>query len=348
MAEMTGAGDSDWGLLGQETAVGLLEGSLARDQVPNGLLLAGPEGSGKRSAALQAVARLLCARGPASAPCGECPPCRHHQAGTAPDFLDITAADGEEIRIDQVRELTRQSTLTPQESGRRVILLDPAEGLNAYAANALLKLLEEPPGQVHFLLISHRPDRLLPTIRSRCQTVAFHPVAGERVADWLQREHGLAAEQAALAARLSGGAPGRALALAERDLLGERDAVAEGLAAARTGEGESVLELAAAWAGAEPDTWLPHLLAWLRDLARVKVSAGQAAGESLANPDRRQELVRQADQQDFVTLDALLRSAERLAEAVSGRTNTRLAAEEFLLAWRRPQWVTESQRTLEP
>ena len=339
---------ADWGLIGQDAAVGLLEGALARDQVPNGLLLAGPEGIGKRTAALQAVARLLCAGGPAAAPCGQCPPCRHHAAGAAPDFLDLSAAAGEAIRIDQIRELARTSSLTPQESGRRVILVDPAEALNDYAANALLKLLEEPPGTVHFLLISHRPDRLLPTIRSRCQTVAFRAVPADTVARWLQEHHGLAAEQAALAARLSGGAPGRALALAGRDLVAERNAVVEGLAAARTGEGESVLELAARWADTEPDTWLPHLLAWLRDLARVRVGAARSGAAYLANPDRLDALQAQAMAQDFTALDSLLRAAEQLAEAVTGRANTRLAAEEFLLTWRRPEWVAGPKEATQP
>lgn len=326
---------ADWGLIGQQGAVGLLEGALGRNQVPQGLLLAGPEGSGKHTAARHAANRLLCLQGPAEEPCGSCGPCRRFAAGTAPDFSEVTVSPSEAIRIDQVRELNRQSSLTPQESGRRVILMDPAEAMNAYAANALLKLLEEPPGAVHFLLVSHRPDRLLPTIRSRCQTVAFHPVPADTVTGWLREDHGHPAEQAALAARLSGGAPGRALVLAERDLVAEREAVVEGLAAARTGGGESVLELAATWADAEPDTWVPHLLAWLRDLARVKVVNGQNGGSFLANADREEALRRQAADRGFQSLDRLLRAADDLTEAVHGRLSTRLAAEEFLLTWRR-------------
>lgn len=327
---------ADWGLIGQEAAIGLLESGLSRDQVPHALLLSGPAGTGKRTAALQAAARLLCAGGPAAAPCGACGPCRHHAAGTAPDYVELTAAPGEELRIDAIRDLAGKSTLTPQESPRRVVLLEPAEALNPYAANALLKLLEEPPGPATFLLISHRPDRLLATIRSRCQGVAFRALPAAELACWLQEVRGMAAERSVLAAGLGGGAPGRALALLERDLVAERDAVAEGLAAARTGEGESVLELAKTWADAEPDAWLPYLLAWLRDMARVRVNAGREAAPFLANADRWERITEQAGQQDFRTLDALIRAADRLGEAAEGRANTRLAAEEFLLAWRRP------------
>jgi DNA polymerase-3 subunit delta' len=330
-----------WGLIGQHGATGRLETALAREQVPHGLLLAGPEGTGKRTAALHLAARLLCARGPAAGPCGECAPCRHRAAGTAPDFLELTAGPGEEIRVDQVRELIRQSSLTPQESGRRVVLLDPAEALNPYAANALLKLLEEPPGAVHFLLISHRPDRLLPTIRSRCQAVAFRAVPVAELTPWLQERVAATPECAALAARLAGGAPGRALALTERDLVAERDAVVEGLAAVRSAGGESVLELAATWAQADPDAWLPHLLAWLRDLARVRVTLGRSGTANLANPDRTERLQAHAREQDFAGIDRLLRAGERLAETVSGRANTRLAVEAFLIHWRRPEAASE-------
>ncbi|MEF8793541.1 DNA polymerase III subunit delta' [Thiohalorhabdus sp.] len=326
---------SEWGLIGQEGAIGLLERALGRNQVPQGLLLAGLKGSGKHTAARRVANRLLCVQGPASEPCGACGPCRRFAAGTAPDYTEVTVGPGEEIRIDQVREVNRQSSLTPQESGRRVILMDPAEALNAYAANALLKLLEEPPGVVHFLLISHRPDRLPATIRSRCQTAGFHPVAAGKVAAWLTEHCGHPSGQAELAARLSAGAPGWARALADRDLVGEREAVVEGLAAARTAGGESVLEVAAGWADADPATWLPHLLAWLRDMARVRVLSGQAGGPFLANPDREKALRGQASERDFTALDSLLRAADELADAVHGPLSTRLAVEEFLLTWRR-------------
>lgn len=330
---------TDWGLIGQEAAVGVLEGSLQRNQIPHALLLTGPEGTGKQTAALQMAARLLCAAGPGGPPCGQCAPCRHREAGTAPDYIEVTAGEGEDIRIDRVRELTRQAQLTPQESGRRVILLDPAEALNTYAANALLKLLEEPPGEVVFLLVSHRPEALLPTIRSRCQLVPFRPVAVSEVEAWLERAHGLAGNHARLASRLAGGAPGRALAWAERSLLEERNAVLEGLEAVRGGNGESLLETAEQWAGAESAAWLPHLEAWLRDLARVRVTAGQVPAERLVNFDRLERLETQARRLGAAEADRLLKAAVRLREAVAGRENTRLAVEEFLVTWRWPSGV---------
>ncbi|HKL77008.1 MAG TPA: DNA polymerase III subunit delta' [Gammaproteobacteria bacterium] len=327
---------TDWGLVGQGGAVGLLEGSLQRDQVPHALLFAGPQGTGKHTAAGRMAARLLCAAGPQVEPCGQCPPCRHFRAGTAPDFIDIEAGEGEEIRIDRVRELGRQAQLTAQESPRRVVRLDPAEALNTYAANALLKLLEEPPGEVAFLLISHRPEGLLPTIRSRCQLVPFRPVPVAEVETWLAREQELTGEDARLAARLAGGAPGQALHWAERAVVEERNAVLESLEAVRGGGGQSLVETAERWAGAEVAAWLPYLEAWLQDLARVRVSSGQVPAERLVNFDRSDRLHAQSRRLGAAEAAQLVRAAARLREAVNGRANTRLAVEDFLVAWRWP------------
>ncbi len=324
---------ADWGLIGQDGAVGLLEAALGQGRLPHALLLAGPEGTGKATAAHQVAARLLCRQGPDTEPCGKCPPCRHRQAGTAPDLLEVTVAAGEEIRIDVIRDLAREVHLTPQESGCRAVILEPAEAMNPYAANALLKVLEEPPGEAVFLLISHRPDRLLPTIRSRCQPVRFRPVPAAAVERWLEEVHARSGEAARLAARLAGGSPGRALALADRPLGEERDAVLEALEGIRRGGGESILEVAKAWADAEVETWLPHLLTWLRDLARVRVTAGRIPEQSLVHGDLGDRLESLARRLPFYATERLARAADRLSDAIPGRESSRLAVEAFLILW---------------
>ncbi|SCY17302.1 DNA polymerase III subunit delta' [Thiohalorhabdus denitrificans] len=326
-----------WGLIGQEAPVARLEATLQSGQVPQGLLLAGPRGTGKATAARWMAARLLCRRGPGQPPCGECPPCRHRLAGTAPDLIALPTEGEEEIRVDPLREMVAQVQLTPQESRLRVVILDPAEAMGAHAANALLKVLEEPPGEVVFLLVSHRSDQLLPTIRSRCQLLRFGAVPAEEVEQWLAETHGLSGEDPRLAARMSGGAPGRALEWARRSLVAERDAVLEGLEAARARGGESLLEVAERWAKGESAAWLPHLQAWLRDLTRVTVTAGQAPPEHLVNADRRERLAQEARRLGPAAAERLLRAGEGLAEAEAGRASTRLALEEFLFWWRDPE-----------
>ena len=324
---------ADWGLIGQAEATDLLESALQAGRLPHALLLAGPEGTGKATAAHAAARRLLCREGAGAGPCGQCPPCRHVTAGTAGDLTVLEAGPGEELRIDTVREAGQAATLTPLEAHRRVVIIDPAEALNDYAANALLKLLEEPPGPAVFLLVSHRPDRLLATIRSRCQTIPFRPVPPDLLEAWLGEQVPANATEAPLAARLAGGAPGKALAWADRSLTAERDAVLRDLEAAVAKGGEPLLRVAAAWGGAEPGTWLPFVTGWLRDMARVKVSGPNIPAERLVNADRRSELAQAVAAKSFKHIDRLRREGEELVEQVTGRRNTQLALEAFLAGW---------------
>jgi DNA polymerase-3 subunit delta' len=169
------------------------------ERLPHALLIAGAPGLGKRDLAEALAARLLC-ESPAldGRACGHCTPCQWRLSGNHPDLRRLTPASEEKptaeesaeggeaeggkaksawILIDQVRAVQEALTMTAHR-GRRVVIVDPAEAMNAFTANALLKLLEEPPEGCMFLLISAAPRRLLPTIRSRCQQWhAPHPDA---------------------------------------------------------------------------------------------------------------------------------------------------------------------------
>lgn len=324
-----------WGLIGQEAVIHRLQHALDGGRLPHALLLAGPRGLGKGTAARAMAEGLLCARGPSSAPCGDCAPCRHRKAGTAPDFIAIAAEPGEEIRIDTIRDHLSELHLTVQESPVRVVLIEPAEALNPYAANALLKALEEPSSTTVFLLVSHRPGRVLATIRSRCQIFSFSPVPPNTLGPWLKQATEDGEERAGLAARLADGSPGRARTLLERDVLAERDAVLEGLEAAHRGGGESWLEVANTWTKAEADAWQPYLRAWLRDLGRVTVSAGRIPDHHLINADAAGRIRAHAKDLQLRDLEGLWEEAGVLERATTGSENTRLAAEAFLLSWRR-------------
>jgi DNA polymerase III subunit delta' len=158
------------------------------------VLIHGREGIGKLAFAEHLAQALLCeVPDPARVPCGICEGCRWYQAGSHPDFRRVEpealarraevldedpepvvskgAKPSAEIKVDQVRSLEGFLNLGSHRGGRRVALVRPAESMNANAANALLKGLEEPPGRASFILVSHGPARLLPTIRSRCIAV---------------------------------------------------------------------------------------------------------------------------------------------------------------------------------
>ena len=200
------------------------------ERLPHALLFVGPAGLGKRALAEALAARLLCdAPGADGHACGQCEPCLWRLSGNHPDLhrvvpeAETAAAEGEgdgeapakaastQIRIDQIRELQGALTVTGHHGSRRVVLLDPAEAMNGVTANALLKLLEEPPEGCVFVLVSSSPRSLLPTIRSRCQQWHFSRPEAAALAGWAA--HAAADARALLA--LGGGMPLAAERLAQ-------------------------------------------------------------------------------------------------------------------------------------
>jgi DNA polymerase III delta' subunit len=157
----------------------ILKMALERDRIPNSLLFTGPEGIGKRQMAL-ALAKALNCREAAADSCDSCPSCRAIEAGRFPDVMTIPDAD-RDILIDEIRFLKQVAFLKPMAGRKRVFILNRADSMNADAANSLLKVLEEPPSFSHFILLTDRPYLLLPTIVSRCQTLAFSAVRKEEI-----------------------------------------------------------------------------------------------------------------------------------------------------------------------
>lgn len=181
------------------------------DRLHHCCLFEGPEGVGKRTAALELALYANCT-GLFARPCGSCPTCHQMRAGTHPDLLQI-GPDPEKITkiisVDQAQALLRALQLKAHSARRRFVILDPADALNEESANALLKTLEEPPRGTHFILVTHRVAALLPTIRSRSQRVRFGPVPEPVLAEWLT-----ARSLDPALARASNGSPGLALRLA--------------------------------------------------------------------------------------------------------------------------------------
>jgi len=163
-------------------------------------LLAGPAGAGKSEAAIALAAGLACDE----AGCGVCGTCRRVQAGLHPD-VEIVAPEGNLLRREQIVEINIHASYRPYEAKAKVYVLQEADSLNAEAANAFLKTLEEPPSHVYFILVSDHPEKLLPTITSRCQMVSFGPVARAALVSDLKSRFDMTAERAELLARVSGG-----------------------------------------------------------------------------------------------------------------------------------------------
>ena len=149
-----------------------IERSIRSGRVPHALLLRGASGNGKKMFAARLAAVLLC--GSKDFPCGECGSCRLCAAGSHPDWTDVKLEpDRREIVVDQIRDLIHSIGLTARFGRYKVVILESAELMNRHAANTLLKTLEEPPGATVFVLVSSNSAQLLPTIRSRCQSIDF-------------------------------------------------------------------------------------------------------------------------------------------------------------------------------
>jgi DNA polymerase III subunit delta' len=165
-------------ITGHRRLLDLLARSIRRGRLPPSLLFAGPAGGGKRATAVALAQALNCLEPRISAPdshdaCGRCSACRRIARGIHPDVLVLEPGDTGTIKVEQVRDVIDRAAFRPFEGMRRVVIIDEADALFPAAQNALLKILEEPPPSSMFVLVTARPDMLLPTVRSRCIRLWF-------------------------------------------------------------------------------------------------------------------------------------------------------------------------------
>jgi len=159
-------------------------------KLPHAFLFEGPAGVGKFEFALELAQRFLCDKFLSDAnagPCGSCAACLLIKAGTHSDLRLIQPVDSKQIKIDQIRDLILWVSKTSLRNGLKITIVEPAEQMNQRSANALLKCLEEPAPNTMIMLLSSRAGSLLPTIRSRCQTVKFTIPSRNMALDWLSR-----------------------------------------------------------------------------------------------------------------------------------------------------------------
>jgi DNA polymerase-3 subunit delta' len=216
-------------LAGHRTVLALLARAIDAATLPPSLIFGGPEGVGKRQTALAVAQALNCLSPVRPAPwpnapsspalavdaCGVCTACRRIARLLHPDVLVVSPGETGTIRIDAVRDVLRQVGFKPFEARRRVVIVEAAEALLIDSQDALLKTLEEPPPSSVLILVTAQPDLLLPTVRSRCPTVRFAPLATSVVVDWLMTHERLAEGEARAVASIARGslAAARAAAL---------------------------------------------------------------------------------------------------------------------------------------
>ena len=276
-------------LAGNDPLKRQLEGEWAHRGLAHAYILAGPAGSGKKTLAGLLSAALVCS-GEGEVPCGTCPNCRKALAGIHPDVITVEP-QGKEIVVAQIRDLRSDAYIRPNEAARKVYRIYQAQTMNPSAQNALLKLLEEGPAYAAFLLLSDNAAALLPTIRSRCQTLTLSPVSPAEAEAWLAQRcpHRTEAERRA-AAQHCEGLLGRAVAELEGDagsLRREAQAAGELLEALCTGREAALMEVCVRL---EREKWDREALTGLLDelslLLRDALAAAYGTGGE-ADPRRR-------------------------------------------------------------
>jgi len=211
-------------MIGHEWAVELLATHLVRGETRHAYLFTGAAGVGRRTLAIRLIQALNCPNtDKAGSPCRTCRLCLQIEKMQQADLLVVQAEkEGGTLKVDQIRELQHNLSLTPYEAKFKAALLLRFEEANPNAMNALLKTLEEPPPQVVLLLTADSPESLLPTIVSRCEVIRLRPAPLEQLEAGLRARFQLSADDSRLLAQISGGRPGAAIRLAQNPALLEQ------------------------------------------------------------------------------------------------------------------------------
>ena len=271
------------GILCQERAIEFLKSVISRGKIPHAYLFAGIPGIGKTTTALALTRAINCQIQMEGEGCAQCPSCRQIAGGNFPD-LHMIEPDGQNIKIEQIRDLNRILAFKPLSGKYRVSIIHQAETMTDEAANSLLKTLEEPPQNNILILNVTEPQALFPTIVSRCQKVLFRPIPVRAIADWLMVHQALEKEEATVLAKISEGSLGRALRMCDEGFFRMREKSLFDLIQLPNLTSEQILEKALQYArkekkgGADTGNGEVNLFdllsiwkSWYRDLLLVKL-----------------------------------------------------------------------------
>ena len=329
-----------WEIAGHEWAAHLLKEHIARQEVRHAYLFTGPQGSGRRTLALQFAQALNCIRPPAPGDfCGQCRTCKQI---AAMQFIDLSVVRPEEgstsLKIEQVRDVQRLLSLMPYEANYRVALLLGFQDATPSAQNALLKTLEEAPKKVILLLTAESAESLLPTIVSRCEVLRLRPLPLDLLQQNLEGR-GLSKHDAALLAHLAGGRLGYALRLKDDPArMDQRSALIDdllGMLPANRRERFTYAEAMSKDKEALREAYRVWLTFW-RDLMLCCASPDLP----LVNTDMEEQIRDLATKIDLPTARARVVDLEQGLTRLDENLNARLTTEVILLDW--PYLTTES------
>lgn len=332
-------GRMTWDMIGHQWAVDLLRQHIMTDQVRHAYLFIGAESLGKKTLALRLAQVLNCPNlDEQGDPCGQCISCRQIQEGVFPDVRLIEPESAsEEVKVDQVRELSRWLSLAPYQSRWRIAVLVDFHQANEHAANALLKTLEEPAENVLLILTARSSADLLPTIISRCEVLKLRPVPVDILSDTLQKR-GMGDEETSIYARISGGFPGKAIRLLEEPETAEHRTqrlaelmqllAADRISRLAYADALSKFHKEAALVRSE----VLQVLAYWQLIWRDVLLTSYGADVAPQNPDQVDAIDQLSMQVPAEASLAVVMKIQQTSEAVQRNANIRLAMESLLLS----------------
>jgi DNA polymerase-3 subunit delta' len=307
----------------------LLSDRLSNGTLPHGVILHGLPGLGKVAFAREFAQYVLCETPQQHHACQQCKSCQQFLAGTHPDYLVVEPEEaGKQIKIDQVRELVTQLSLTAHHGNYRVSLIQPAENMNLAAANSLLKALEEPPARTLFLLVSHRISSLLPTIKSRCQHLLLVRPEHAEAIKWLKNNHNLPDSALTGALAMAHGAPLAADGLLRSEDVVLREQVYASFRDISLGKA-AVLPIDSSWLKTPLPAPINWLYSWVSDIAKYKCQQQQA----IINQDKLDDLHKLAQRVELHDVLAFLDNLTALLRLQRVSLNSQMTMEELLVNW---------------
>ncbi len=338
-------------LIGNEEVKSKLRGMLSSGRRPGALLFVGEEGIGKKLFALELAKASNCLTRSGLEACDRCSACLRISRSTFPPYsndddnreriiwsehLDVAMARAfkQLIRVGPMREIEREANFRPYEGVARWFIIEDAHRMNDASSNALLKTLEEPPPATHLILITSQPAALLPTIRSRCQTIRFSPIAAAEIEKLLIEEKGMPAADARLLAKTARGSIGRALAADIEAYRERRESMLAVLKAlVQTGDRVRLLRSAEELGAARNRDEYEQRLDALETLIRDAWALGLGRPEtSIVNSDLLDELQRIAAPLRSKQAQSWLSAIEELRAALAVNINRRVATDALFLA----------------
>ena len=316
--------------LGNAPVLETVRRQLAGKGFPHSALFCGIRGIGKWTLA-QFIAKAVNCMTRGNDFCGQCSPCRRISGNAYPDVRNV-APDGQFIKIDQMRDLNRQAFFKPFEGRQRVFIIDEAEKLKEEAANSILKTLEEPPETSLLILVTSRPDDLLLTIRSRCQTYRFAPLLLEDIEQLLEQRNDYPLEDRRLLARISAGSLGKALTIDVTEYRQQREEMIRLVeACSRNFLYSNAARTTAGWLDKRQaeqfDRKAEILLTLLRDLYLLKLDPESTA---LTHADLGAKLSQLASHFSFDQLAQAARALDSLEAGARRNLNRSLAIDQLV------------------